>query len=92
MNPSSPKTTTPARQIYHSRSAGSNSVTVKLSRMSKDGNDTEVPESDKGLADGLRTTRESAKNVGEKTRLLQEQLLRLEKKLWGKKADETVQS
>lgn len=60
--------------------------------MSKNGNDTEAPEGTKGLADELRSSRESARNVGEKTRLLQEQLNRLEKKLWGKKADETVQS
>lgn len=71
---------------------GSNSVTVKLSYMSENVNDAEVPEASKKLADGLRSSRESLKSVGEKTRLLQEQLIRLEKKLWGKKADETVQS
>lgn len=52
----------------------------------------DVPEKDQELAEGLRSSRESLKNVGEKSRLLQEQLLRLEKKLWGKKADETVQT
>lgn len=67
-------------------------MTVKLSFMSENVNGTEVPQGNEGLADGLRSSRESAKNVGEKTRLLQEQLNRLEKKLWGKKADETVQS
>ncbi|MCW5870180.1 MAG: hypothetical protein KIS61_23190 [Candidatus Eremiobacteraeota bacterium] len=60
--------------------------------MSENVNDAEVPEASKKLADGLRSSRESLKSVGEKTRLLQEQLIRLEKKLWGKKADETVQS
>ncbi|MBX3172289.1 MAG: hypothetical protein KF760_33100 [Candidatus Eremiobacteraeota bacterium] len=65
---------------------------MKLSYMSENVNDAEVPEASKKLADGLRSSRESLKSVGEKTRLLQEQLIRLEKKLWGKKADETVQS
>lgn len=54
--------------------------------------DTEGPEGGQGLADGLRSTRESLNSVGEKSRLLQEQLRRLEKKLWGRKADETVQT
>lgn len=65
---------------------------MKLLQMSENVNDAGESPANKGLADGLRSSRESAKNVGEKTRLLQEQLNRLESKLWGKKADETVQS
>jgi len=60
--------------------------------MSESANENDVPEKERGLAEGLRSSRESLKNVSEKSRLLQEQLLRLEKKLWGKKADETVQT
>jgi len=60
--------------------------------MSESANENDVPEKEQGLAEGLRSSRESLKNVSEKSRLLQEQLLRLEKKLWGKKADETVQT
>ncbi len=61
--------------------------------MSESANDKHVLEKNQGLlAEGLRSSRESLKNVSEKSRLLQEQLLRLEKKLWGKKADETVQT
>ncbi|MFN8613767.1 MAG: hypothetical protein U0931_39900 [Vulcanimicrobiota bacterium] len=51
-----------------------------------------VPEQNEGLEEGLRSTRKSLKNLGDKSRQLQEQLLQLEKKLWGRKPDETVQT
>lgn len=44
------------------------------------------------LAEGLRRSRDSWHKVGEKNRLLQEKLLRLEKRLWGRQADETVKT
>ena len=67
-------------------------MTVKLSPMSEIVNETYESEENQNLAEGLRSSRESLKNVSEKSRLLQEQLIRLEKKLWGRKADETVQT
>lgn len=60
--------------------------------MSEIVNETLESEDSQNLAEGLRSSRESLKNVSEKSRLLQEQLIRLEKKLWGRKADETVQT
>lgn len=60
--------------------------------MSEIEHETQEPEANQNLAEGLRSSRESLKNVSEKSRLLQEQLIRLEKKLWGRKADETVQT
>lgn len=56
------------------------------------GSDTEanIPEPKEGLEEGLRTTRKSAASLGDKSRQLQEQLRQLEKKLWGRKPDETV--
>ncbi|MBS2036888.1 hypothetical protein JST97_17990 [bacterium] len=48
------------------------------------------PEPDEKLEEDLRSTRKSIKNLSDKSRQLQEQLLQLEKKLWGRKPDETV--
>lgn len=65
-------------------------MTVKLLSMSKDSKDENAVEENGGLEDGMRSSRELRKNVDEKSRLLREQLLKLEKKLWGRKPDETV--
>ena len=48
------------------------------------------PEETKELAEGIRTSRESLEKAGDKSKLLKEQLNRLEQKLWGRKPDETV--
>ncbi|MBN9415289.1 hypothetical protein ABS71_17520 [bacterium SCN 62-11] len=58
--------------------------------MSESDKDENVTEETGGLEDGMRSSRELRKNVDEKSRLLKEQLLKLEKKLWGRKPDETV--
>lgn len=65
-------------------------MTVKLSSMSEDNKDENAVGENGGLEDGMRSSRELRKNVDEKSRLLKEQLLKLEKKLWGRKPDETV--
>ncbi len=65
-------------------------MTVKLSSMSEENKDESAVEENGGLEDGMRSSRELRKNVDEKSRLLKEQLLKLEKKLWGRKPDETV--
>lgn len=62
-------------------------MTVKLAIMSTI--DEDPPEATQ-VVEGLRSSRESWKNIGRKSRELKEQLLRLEEKLWGRKADETV--
>ncbi|MFN8612177.1 MAG: hypothetical protein U0931_31825 [Vulcanimicrobiota bacterium] len=43
-----------------------------------------------GLSTKLRKNREKYLQLTEKTQKLQEQLLLLERKLWGRKADETL--
>jgi hypothetical protein len=48
------------------------------------------PEETKDLVDGMRSTRQSLEKVEDKSRLLKEQLNKLEQKLWGRKPDETV--
>jgi hypothetical protein len=63
-------------------------LTVKLIAMST--SDGELPQGTQGVTESLKTNRQSWKNIGDKSRELKEQLLRLEEKLWGRKADETV--
>lgn len=48
------------------------------------------PEETKELVDGMRTTRKSLEKAEDKSRLLKEQLNKIEQKLWGRKPDETV--
>ena len=74
------------RRLYQSVRQGSYSLTVKLAIMSNNVNTLDRIAKDHHLAEMLRCNRESYKNLELKTRELQEELNRLEQRLWSRQS------